>query len=153
MNDDLKRRDFGLFFLLMIITIGFYGFYLIPKLGVSVNHLIKKDAFKFKQVLLVGIFTLGLGLIVFEVMYAYKLENNPEYTHEKWSNHNLGVYVLILNMLALILAFMPGGWNFLLSCVAGSWATWLIQYQVNCYLDINTQDVALKDKQDTDLGN
>jgi hypothetical protein len=40
MNDDLKQRDLGMFFLLMLVTLGLYTFYLIPKLGVSVNRLI-----------------------------------------------------------------------------------------------------------------
>ena len=73
MNNELKRRDLGMFVLLMVVTLGIYGFYLIPKLGLSVNRLIKREEYKFNQVLLVGIFTLGIGLVVFEILYAYNM--------------------------------------------------------------------------------
>lgn len=143
MNDDLKHRDLGMFALLMIITLGLYGFYLIPKLGVSVNRLAKKDEFKFMQVLLVGIFTLGLALPVFEVLFAYCLQKNPAYTCGNWSTRNLGGYVLVLNILAAVLVLASGGLAFVISFFLGGWSTWLIQSQVNQYIDNNEPDAAL----------
>ena len=142
MEDNLKQRDLGVFFLLMIVTLGLYTFYLIPKLGVSVNRLVKKDEFKFVQVLLVGIFTLGIGLAVFEVLYAYCLQKNPEFTRGKWSTTNLGGYVLVLNILAWLLVFASGGLAFVLCFFLGCWATWLIQQQVNQYIVLSEQFAA-----------
>lgn len=135
MNEDLKKRDLGLFVLLMVVTLGCYAFYLIPKLGAGVNRLVKKDEFKFIQVLLVGIFTCGIGLTVFEVLYAYCLQKNPEYTGGKWSNSNLGGYVLVLNLLAVLLLFVSGGLAFVVSFALGCWATWLIQNEFNRYME------------------
>ena len=141
-DNELKRRDLGMFVLLIVVTLGIYGFYLIPKLGLSVNQLIKKEEYKFNQVLLVGIFTLGLGLIVFEILYAYSLEKESGYTSEKWNNRNLGGYVLVLNILATVLCFASGGLAFIISFVFGCWATWLIQNQVNKHLDFCEQEHA-----------
>jgi hypothetical protein len=142
MDNELKRRDLGMVVLLMIVTLGIYGFYLIPKLGLSVNHLIKKEEYKFSQVLLVGIFTLGIGLVVFEILYAYSLEKESSYTREKWSNRNIGGYVLALNILAVVLAFVSGGLAFVISFALGCWATWLIQNQVNKHLEFCEQEHA-----------
>ncbi|MBF0282532.1 MAG: DUF4234 domain-containing protein [Zetaproteobacteria bacterium] len=142
MDTELKRRDLGMYALLMVVTLGLYEFYLIPKLGLSVNQLVKKEEYKFNQVLLVGIFTLGIGLVVFEILYAYSLEKSPGYTQEKWSNRNIGGYVLVLNILAVVLAFLSGGLAFVISCALGCWATWLIQNQVNKHLESCEQEHA-----------
>ena len=142
MNNELKRRDLGMFVLLMVVTLGIYGFYLIPKLGLSVNRLIKREEYKFNQVLLVGIFTLGIGLVVFEILYAYNMEKDSSYTREKWSNRNIGGYVLALNILAVVLALVSGGLALVISFALGCWATWLIQNQVNKYLEFREQEHA-----------
>ena len=142
MNNELKRRDLGMFVLLMVVTLGIYGFYLIPKLGLSVNRLIKREEYKFNQVLLVGIFTLGIGLVVFEILYAYNMEKDSSYTREKWSNRNIGGYVLALNILAVVLAFVSGGLALVISFALECWATWLIQNQVNKYLEFREQEHA-----------
>ena len=142
MDNELKRRDLGMFVLLMVVTLGIYGFYLIPKLGLSVNRLIKREEYKFNQVLLVGIFTLGIGLVVFEILYAYNMEKDSSYTREKWSNRNIGGYVLALNILAVVLAFVSGGLALVISFALECWATWLIQNQVNKYLEFREQEHA-----------
>ncbi len=139
MDDEIKRRDLGMVVLLMVVTLGIYGFYLIPKLGLGVNQLIKKDEYKFNQVLLVGIFTLGIGLVVFEILYAYSLEKEPGYTGNRWSNRNIGGYVLVLNILAVVLALASGGFGLVISFALGCWATWLIQDQVNKYAESRGQ--------------
>ena len=143
MDTELKRRDLGMFVLLMVVTIGFYSFYLIPKLGLSTNKLINKKEYKFNQVLLVGIFTIGIGLTVFEILYAYSLGKAPEYTGGKWSNRNIGGYVLVLNILAVVLALVSGGLAIVISFALGCWATWLIQNQVNKYIDFCEQEHAV----------
>lgn len=148
MDNELRRRDLGMFVLLMVVTFGIYGFYLIPKLGLSVNQLIKKEEYKFNQVLLVGIFTLGIGLIVFEILYAYSLEKEPGYTREKWSNRNTGGYVLVLNILAVVLACVSGGLAFVISFALGCWATWLIQNQVNKHIEFCEQAHAIDSVKD-----
>ena len=142
MATDLQRRDLGAYALLLVVTLGFYAFYLVPKLGLSTNQLIKKSKYDFHVVLWVGILTCGIGLVVFEVMYAYDLEKAPEYTGGRWSNQNLGGRVLILNLLAWFLIFVSGGLAFLISMVLGGWATWLIQSEVNRYLELGEASAA-----------
>ena len=142
MDTTLKRRDLGMYVLLMVVTFGLYGFYLIPKLGLSVNQLVKKKQYKFSQVLLVGIFTLGFGLSVYEILYAYSLEKSPGYTQGKWSNRNIGGHVLVLNILAVVLAFVSSGLAVVISFACGCWATWLIQNQVNKHLEFCEQEHA-----------
>ncbi len=136
MNNEIKRRDIGMLVLLMVVTLGIYGFYLIPKLGLSVNQLIKKDEYKFKRVLLIGIFTFGIGLVVFEILYAYSLEEESGYTGNKWSNKNIGGYVLALNLLAFWLSFVSNWIACVIGIALGCWATWLIQNQVNKYVEL-----------------
>lgn len=134
-DDVLKHRQLGVIILLMIVTLGLYGFYLIPALGESVNRLTGKQKHSFGLVLLLGIVTCGLALSVFEILYAYDLEKDDRYTDRRWSNQGLGQYVLILNVVSFVVAFASGFAAFAVSLVLGLWATWLIQEQVNKYLE------------------
>jgi hypothetical protein len=118
-------------------TLGLYSFYVVPKLAKGVNHLIQKDKFNSTAVFWIGVLTLGLGLSVFEVLFACDLEKNPAYTGGKWSNRRLGLLVFILNVLTWMLAFMSGTLAFIGSFVLGVSATLLIQHEINQYVDMN----------------
>ena len=121
--------------LLMGVTFGIYSFYLVPQLSKAVNKMLKQETYKYNHVLWIGILTLGFGLSVFEVLFAYNLRKNPAYTEGRWEIKNLLVSVLMLNLLAWIFAFIPGGLTFAVSFVCGVLATWLIQDQANKYIE------------------
>lgn len=141
MNDQLKSRDVGMFALLMVVTLGFYVLYLVPKLGKSVNYLTKNEKYSFGLCLFLCIITLGIAGLVYEVRYAYDLERNSGYTQGKWSNKNLGGYVLVLNILSILIMFASGGLGGVISFALGCWATWLIQDQVNKYIEFGEGDM------------
>lgn len=129
-----------MFAVLMVVTLGFYGFYLVPKLGLSVNRLIGKDNYEFNQVLWVGIFTCGLALPVYEVLFAYSLQNNSGYTIGKGRNRNIGGYVLVLNVIAAALFCVSEWLAFIIGFILSCWATWLLQNEVNQYVDMRRDE-------------
>ena len=50
--------------------------------------------------------------------------------------------MLALNILAVVLALVSGGLALVISFALGCWATWLIQNQVNKYLEFREQEHA-----------
>ena len=134
-QDGLIKREPWKFVLLMGITLGLYTFYVVPQLAKGVNCLLKKEKYNPRLVFWIGIVTLSLGLSVFEILFAYDLEKNPEYTKGKWETKYLFIYVLALNLLTWILAFTPGSMAFVGSFVFGVMATLMIQNEINQYVD------------------
>ena len=138
----VEKREPWKFVLLMGLTMGLYTFYVVPRLARSVNHLIGKKAFHPIQVLIIGILTLGLGLSVYEVLYAYALEKNPAYARGKWKTRYLCSYVLVLNILSWVLAFTPTNLSFAGSIVFGVLGTFMIQTEANRYVDLANTSAA-----------
>jgi hypothetical protein len=124
------KRDLGITILLNVVTLGLYAFYWIPAMGDDVNRIVKRPVFSFWVTLAVSIITCGIGLSVFETLYAYELEKDPRYRKlggRPW----LWQIVLGLNVAALILAFVSAGIAIILSIGLGIWASWLVQEVLN----------------------
>ena len=134
-KNGLVKRESWKFVLLMGITLGLYSFYVVPQLAKGVNCLLKKEKYNSRHVFWIGIVTLSLGLSVFEILFAYDLEKHPEYTAGKWETSYLLIYVLGLNLLTWILAFTSGSMAFVGSFVCGVLATFMIQNEINQYVD------------------
>lgn len=130
-RDVIKKRNLWIFILLFFVTLGFYGFYLIPDFGRSVNAVIGRRKYSFALVLVLGIITLGIAFSVFEIIYAYDLERNGIKSGFEKRVQYLCVYVLILNIISWIVAFLSFGWAFIVSMYLGIWATWLVQKELN----------------------
>ena len=133
----IKRRDLGIMVLLFVVTLGIYGFFLIPDLGRSVNTIIGRNKYSFPVVLVVGIVTLGLALTVYEILYAFDLERKGGEAKPGRRAESLGSYVLILNIVAVVVAFLSGGLAFIVSAFLATWATWLVQKETNWYAEAN----------------
>ena len=127
----LTRRDLGAVVLLCVVTLTLYGFYWVPKLAEDVNRVIEREKYSFGVVLLVGIVTLGLGLCVFEILFAYDLQKSARYRALPQANPNLGGIVLTLNVIAILLSIVTAGIALVLSLVLGVWATWKVQDAIN----------------------
>jgi hypothetical protein len=136
MATDLVKREPWRFVLLMGLTMGLYSFYVVPRLALSVNRLTGKERFGFRVVMVGGILTIGLGLSVCEVLYAYALESNPGYAGGKWKTRYLFWYVLLLNILSWGLVFVPTGLAFAGSFAFGVLSTLMIQTEVNRYIEL-----------------
>lgn len=134
-TEGIKKRDLGMIVLLCVVTLGLYGFYLIPDLGRSVNSALNERKHSFAVALILGILTFGIALSVFEVVYAYDLERHGRETGSGERVNSMGTYVLILNILSWIVAFMSGGVAFIVSAFMGLWATWLVQKELNLLAD------------------
>jgi hypothetical protein len=117
--------------LLCTVTLTLYGFYWIPKLGLDVNRVIRREKYSFGLMLVLGILTLGLALAVFETLFAYDLQKSEEYRALPRPNRNLGGVVLALNVVAILLSVLTAGLGLIVSIVLGIWATWLIQDGIN----------------------
>ena len=135
MTGHLTRRDLGFVVVMCVVTLTFYGFYWIPKLGEDVNRVIGRTKYRFGIVLLIGILTLGIGLSVAEIMYAYDLQKSERTRQVQRDIRNLGGTVLTLNVIAILLAIFTAGIGLIGSIVFGVWATWLIQRTINDLAD------------------
>lgn len=121
--------------LLSVVTLGFYGLYWTPSMSAGVNHVIGRRQFSFWLILLVSLFTLGIGGSIFEVWYAYSIQSDPGYRVKPWANRNLGNLVLGLNAGAYLIAFATAGIGLVISIALGLWSSWMIQDVINRYLE------------------
>ena len=131
----IKKRELGSIVLLMIVTLGFYAFYLIPDFGRGVNAVVGKRKYSFAVTLALGILTLGLAFSVFEVLFAYDFERYGRESGFGDRVSSLGDYVLFLNISSLLVCFLSVGVAFLVSFFLGVWATWLLQKELNFLAD------------------
>lgn len=119
-----------------IISLTLFGFYLIPSWAKSMGRITGKPRMPFGALLALGICTLGLALIVVEVVYAFDLARHGQQTGKQGSNPQLGGWVLGLNVVALVWAVTTSGIGFLLGGeVLGILATWLVQAEINRYAE------------------
>ena len=126
-----RHRDLGYIALVSAVTLGLFGFYLIPKLGEELNFVLGVRRYRFWVVLLLGILTIGIALSVYECLYAYNLQRHPAYQQLPIAKRDLGGLVLTLNLIAVVVSIATGGLAFIVSLIIGVWATWLIQDAMN----------------------
>lgn len=131
----IKKRELGMIVLLYVVTLGLYGFYLVPDMGRSVNAALGRRKYPFALVLTLGILTLGIALPVYETIYAYDLERHGRESGFGDRVSSLGTYVLILNILCAVVAAMSGGLALVVSAFMGTLATWLVQKELNWLAD------------------
>jgi hypothetical protein len=128
---DVAGRQVWLF---SIATLGFFGFYLVPSWAEQLERITGKPRMSFGTLLGLGIVTLGVALLVVEIVYAFKLTRHGQRAGRADSNWQLGPWVAILNMGALGWSLATVGIGFLLGgFVLGILATWLVQAEINLY--------------------
>jgi hypothetical protein len=126
-----QQRDLGFIALLSLITLSLYAFYWIPKLGEELNAVLGRKKYNFWIVLCVGIFTIGIGLCVYECCYAYDLQRTATYQRLPRAKGNLGGLVVALDIIAVLTSLLTAGMAGIISLVIGVWATWLVQDGMN----------------------
>lgn len=80
-----------------------------------------------------GIFTCSLSLIVTEISYAFELKKDGRRIGRPGAQDNLGAWVLVLNVVALVLSLAIPGIGLVLGFILGFLATWLVQAEINVY--------------------
>jgi hypothetical protein len=127
--------------LFMIVTLGLFGFYLLPSWAKQVEHITGKRRMPFGAWLALSIFTLGIALQVLEVVYAFSLERHGRRIDHDEARPNLGLWVCMLNILSVVLAIATGGIGLLLGGFGfGLIATWLVQSEINSYASARTSE-------------
>ncbi|MDB5308538.1 MAG: hypothetical protein JWO38_2740 [Gemmataceae bacterium] len=117
-----------------IITFGLFGFYLVPSWARQVERITGRPRLPCGAWLVLGIGTLGLALMVAEVVYAYALERHGRETGRPGARAQLGPSVLVFNVVALVWSLVTAGVGILAGgMVLGIWATWLVQAEINLY--------------------
>jgi len=131
MNYQIKKRDIGIVVLLSIVTLGIYYIYLMGTWANDINHLAKREKHNSILIVIVGVITLTLALLVWEIIYAYDLQKIAADRDTSGRNASLGSFVLILDVLAIAVGFLSGGLALIVSCGLGIWAYCLIQKELN----------------------
>tara|TARA_B100001093_G_scaffold426113_1_gene419899 strand:+ start:299 stop:715 length:417 start_codon:yes stop_codon:yes gene_type:complete len=117
--------------ILLAVTFGLYWFYLIPSQAREVNLVIGREKYNFTLLLILGILTVGIALLVTNIMCAYDLERAGKAKGEETRVDNLGAIVLLLEIASLIIGFLSGGLAFIVSFGLGVYATWFVQKNLN----------------------
>ena len=126
-------RNLWIVGLLSGITGGLYNVYLAYRWAAEINALSGTKKVAPSVVLLVSALSLGLGVLVFECMFARELESIAEDRGEVVLVTGFSTVIIALNVSAVLLIMTGPG--IVLGLPLGIAATVLIQRQLNALLD------------------
>lgn len=116
--------------LLTLVTLCCYLFYLSYRWAQEINGLLRSERYNPTVVLLVSVFTLGIGGIVYECLFARDLEQAAQAQGLTGRFPRLAVTVLTLNVAGLAALLIPFAGPFL-ALALGIGATLLVQHELN----------------------
>ncbi|MFO0806446.1 MAG: DUF4339 domain-containing protein [Gemmataceae bacterium] len=120
--------------LFMLVTLGLFGFYLLPSWAKQVEHITGKRRMPFGAWLALSIFTLSGALYILEIAYAFSLERHGRQVGHPMARPNLGLWVCVLSIVSVVLTVATSGIGLILGgCGFGLIATWLVQSEINSY--------------------
>lgn len=128
--EPIEPRGIGVLVLLSVVTLGFYGFYLIYVWAKDLNRLTGSAKYRPGLLLIVSIATLGIGALVIESIYARELEREIERQHLPIGVAHLSTLVICMNAAALVFSMLPGA-VVVISIPLGITASALVQHQLN----------------------
>jgi hypothetical protein len=126
---DVKRRDIAVLVLLMVVTLGFYWFYLAYQWSKEVNGLMGRVKYQPVVVLIANIATCGLAGMIFESLFAFDLVEVTKSRGVKDRLDSLSTWVLVCNCAAFVIALIPFG--ILVALPLGTLASVLVQVELN----------------------
>lgn len=126
---DIKHRDIAVFVLLMVVTLGFYWFYVSYQWAKELNGLGGRVKFRPLLVLLTNILTCGISGIVFECLFAFDIAEHTRSRGLAGRMENLATWVIVINSAALLACLIPFG--VVLGLPLGVLASMLVQVELN----------------------
>ena len=129
-----KRRDLAVFTTLMIVTLGFYFFYVVYQWAREINGLNGRLKYRPDIVLVVTILTCNVFGLVFETLFAFDVAEHTRARGIPGRIDQLPVWIVLCNVVAIVLCLMPFG------CFAGFplgvLASVLVQAELNRLADL-----------------
>lgn len=122
-------RDPSTVMLLMFVTLGFYGFYLVYQWTRDINRLAGSEKFSPQLVFWSSLASCGMAAIVFECLFAMEVEQATARRQLADRREQLGSTVVVLNVVATVISFLPC--LILIALPIGCWATYLMQLELN----------------------
>lgn len=131
----IRKRTMSQVMVWMVVSLGFYGIYLIAAYSPEVAKITGRRKLEFHVVLLLSILTCGLFGMIYHCVLAYKIWNHsinieligrdPKLAHKVWY-WNLVVFVLFISSAGMALP---------VSIFGSAWSVWLLQQELNLYAD------------------
>ena len=129
-----KRRDLAVFTTLMIVTLGFYFFYVVYQWAREINGLNGRLKYRPDIVLVVTILTCNVFGLVFETLFAFDVAEHTRARGIPGRIDQLPIWIVLCNVVAIVLCLMPFG------CFAGFplgvLASVLVQAELNRLADL-----------------
>ena len=129
-----RRRDLAVFTTLMIVTLGFYFFYVAYQWAREVNGLEGRVKYRPDIVLVVTILTCNVFGLVFETLFAFDVAEHMRARGVPGRIEQLPIWIVVCNVVAIGLCLMPFG------CFAGFplgvLASVLVQAELNRLADL-----------------
>ena len=126
---NIPERNLALVVLLLVVTLGFYTFYLLYQWAHEVNAALGHEKHQPLVVLLVSLLTCLIGGIVYECVFAYDIAAAATSKGVSRRMVNLPTWVILCNCVGLIVSFIPFG--FVVGFVLGVLASVLVQVELN----------------------
>ena len=135
-SDDVHPRhlSFEQYITMTAVTVGFYPFYLVPYHSRDMKAITGRERIEFTALLILGIVTMGLLVLVMQVLDAFDLERHGKAAGTAGRRESLGIIVLVLSILGVVLSFAIDGFaGFVVGAVLGSSGLWFVQKEINLY--------------------
>jgi hypothetical protein len=136
----ISRREIGRFMLLSLFTLGLYSAYLILSQTPVIGQLVGRRRLGFGTAVALTVLTVGIFPGVYLVVLAFDLERYSRSMRTVGCQRNLGILVLILDVISLFTAVCPFGVaTVIVSEVTWSLACWLLFKELNLYATTHAQ--------------
>lgn len=132
-NTGPVRRSFRDFLTLMGTTLTAYTFYVVPSYSRDMRTITGKPRMEFLPLLFLGIATLGIGLSVFLVIWAFDLEKHGLTNQTSDRHEQLGAHVIGLSLLSFSGWFWSEWPVLVVGAGAAVWSVWMVQKEINLY--------------------
>ena len=135
--DDIHPRylPFERYVLMMTVTLGFYPFYLVPCQSRDLKAITGRERMEFTALLILSIVTLGLVLLIMQVLWAYDLERHGKAINKAGRKESLGTLVLGATALGFFACLAIDGFflSTLVCSLFNGVGLWLVQREINLY--------------------
>jgi hypothetical protein len=101
---DIQRRNLPLLAVLLVVTLGFYWFYLGYQWSKEVNGIVGRVKYPPIPFLIINIVTLGLAGLIYECLWAYDIAFAAQAHAVPGQTANLPVWIIGLNSVGMLLS-------------------------------------------------
>ncbi len=131
--ENIVPRKFGNIWFLTGVTFGIYGLYLLPRQTWEIERITGRKRINVWLLLFLSIVTLSLFGMIYQIIFAWKLQGISKELNLAGRSESLGGLVMISTLASCIMG-LSTGIPIMPAVLSAAIPLWLIQKEINLYL-------------------